>query len=84
MLLALQATFNFTNKAQGIQMHHRNELIETNLMKPKQNLKQVQVEQHDKSSNVDLPLGIKNQTKLNQKVEELVKRETFKYVSFGW
>jgi hypothetical protein len=83
-LLALQATFNFTNKAQGIQMHHRNELIETNLMKPKQNLKQVQVEQHDKSSNVDLPLGIKNQTKLNRKIEELVKRETFKYVSFGW
>jgi hypothetical protein len=84
MLLALQATFNFTNKAQGIQMQHRDELIETNLMKPKKKFKQVQVKQHDESSNVDLPLGIKNQTKLNQKIEELVKRETFKYVSFGW
>jgi hypothetical protein len=37
-----------------------------------------------KSSNVDLPLGIKNQMKLNQKIEELVKRETFKYASSRW
>jgi len=67
MLLALQIAFNFTNKARGIKMHHRNELNETNLMKPKQNLEQVQFKQHDESSNVDLPLGIKNETKLNQK-----------------
>ncbi len=65
-------------------MCHRNELNETNLMKPKQNLKQVQLKQHDESSNVDLLLGIKNKLKLNQKIEELVKRETFKYASFGW
>jgi hypothetical protein len=65
-------------------MCHRNELNETNLMKPKQNLKQVQLKQHDESSNVDLLLGIKNKMKLNQKIEELVKRETFKYASFGW
>jgi hypothetical protein len=65
-------------------MCHRNELNETNLMKPKQNLKQIQLKQHDESSNVDLLLGIKNKMKLNQKIEELVKRETFKYASFGW
>ncbi len=53
-------------------------------MKPKQNLKQIQLKQHDESSNVDLLLGIKNKMKLNQKIEELVKRETFKYASFGW
>jgi hypothetical protein len=38
MLLALQAPFNFMNKAGRIKMRHRNELNETNLMKPKQNL----------------------------------------------
>jgi hypothetical protein len=65
-------------------MCHKNELNETNLMKPRQNLEHVQFEQHDESSNVDLPLGIKNETKLNQKIEELVERETFKYASFGW
>jgi hypothetical protein len=65
-------------------MCHKNELNETNLMKPRQNLKHVQLEQHDESSNVDLPLGIKNETKLNQKIEELVEHETFKYDSFGW
>ncbi len=84
MLLALQTTFNFTNKARGIKMCHKNELNETNLMKPKQNLEQVQLEQHDESSNVDLPWGIKNETKLNQQIEELVECEIFKYVSSGW
>jgi hypothetical protein len=53
-------------------MCHRNELDETNLMKPKQNLEQIQFKQHDNSTNVDLPLGIKNKTKLNQKFEKLV------------
>jgi len=38
MLRALQAPFDFTNKTQKIKMCHRNELNETNLMKPKQNL----------------------------------------------
>jgi hypothetical protein len=84
MLLALQAPFNFINKTRGIKMCHTNELNETNLMKPKQNLKQVELEQHEKSSNVDLPLGIKNQMKLNQKIEEFMKCETFKYVSSRW
>jgi uncharacterized protein (DUF1015 family) len=70
MLLVLQAPFNFMNKTQGIKMHHRNELNETNLKKPKKNLKQVQLEQHE--------------TKLNQKIEELVEREIFKYVNSGW
>jgi hypothetical protein len=65
-------------------MCHRNELNETNLMKLKKKLKQIQLKQHDESSNVDLLLGIKNKMKLNQKIEELVKRETFKYASFGW
>jgi len=41
-------------------------------MKPKQNLEQVQFKQHDNSTNVNLPLGIKNETKLNQKIEKLV------------
>jgi hypothetical protein len=50
-------------------MCHRNELNETNLMKPKQNLKQVQLKQHDKSSNVDLLLGIKNKMKLTKKLK---------------
>ncbi len=75
MLLALQAPFDFTNKAQRIKMHHRNELDETNLMKPKQNLEQVHFKQHDDSTNVDLPLGIKNKMKLNQKIDELVERD---------
>jgi hypothetical protein len=83
MFLALQTTFHFTNKAQGIKMRHRNELNETNL-KPKQNLEQVQLKQHDESSSVDLPLGIKNETKLNQKIEELMEREIFKYASSRW
>jgi hypothetical protein len=65
-------------------MRHRNELNETNLMKPKQNLEQVQLEQHDESINVDLLLGIKNEMKSNQKIEELAECEIFKYVSFGW
>jgi hypothetical protein len=65
-------------------MRHRNELNETNLMKPKQNLEQVQLEQHDESINVDLLLGIKNEMKSNQKIEELMECEIFKYVSFGW
>jgi hypothetical protein len=41
MLLALQTTFNFTNKARGIKIRHRNGLNQTNLMKPKQNLEQI-------------------------------------------
>ncbi len=53
-------------------------------MKPKQNLEQVQLKQYDESTNVDLLLGIKNERKLNQKIEELVECEIFKYVSFGW
>jgi PleD family two-component response regulator len=53
-------------------MRHRNELNETNLMKPKQNLEQVQLKQHDEFANVDLLLGIKNERKLNQKIEKLV------------
>ncbi len=64
-------------------MCHRNELNETNLMKLKKKLKQVQLKQHDESSNVDILLGILKK-KMNQKIEELVKRETFKYASFGW
>lgn len=40
-------------------MRHRNELNETNLKKPKKNLKQVQLEQHDEFTSVDLLLGIK-------------------------
>jgi len=39
-------------------MCHRNELNETNLMKLKKKLKQVQLKQHDESSNVDILLGI--------------------------
>jgi hypothetical protein len=65
-------------------MRHRNELNETNLMKPKKKFKQVQLKQHDESTNVDLLLGIENEGKLNQKIEELVEHEIFKYVSFGW
>ncbi len=65
-------------------MHHKMEQNETNLMEPKQNLEQVQLEQHDESANVDLLLGIKTERKLNQKIEELVECEIFKYVSFGW
>jgi hypothetical protein len=36
-------------------------------MKPKQNLEQVQLKQHDEFANVDIIFGIKNERKLNQK-----------------
>jgi hypothetical protein len=63
MLLALQAPVNFMNKARGFKLRHRNELNETNLMKPKQNLEQVQLKQHDEFANVDILFGIKNERK---------------------